>query len=93
MEHQEKNSSLEFGDFLAMHYWDEDMDDKDDDRDMQLPYKKLDHNDVTHFVFIPNRIYTSTIRNTPVTTRQQSNFETTLHNNPHLGALFRPPIV
>lgn len=93
LEHQQKNSCLEFGDFLAMHYWGEDIDDKDDERDMQLPFKKLDHNDVTHFVYIPNRIYTSTIRNIPVTTQQENNFEVTLHSNPHLGALFRPPIV
>ncbi|MCX2480956.1 hypothetical protein OQY15_17760 [Pedobacter sp. MC2016-15] len=41
-EHQQRNPSVTFVDFLSMHYWGDDLDDNDDNRDMQLPFKKLD---------------------------------------------------
>ncbi|THF53332.1 hypothetical protein E6C50_03780 [Flavobacterium supellecticarium] len=92
-EHQNDNGNLGFVDFLAMHYWGDDINDSDDDRDMQLPFKKVDHH-VPHLVFIPNRItYTTTINRIPDTSRLKITYNNHLHPNPHLGALFRPPIV
>ncbi|UUC44056.1 hypothetical protein [Flavobacterium cerinum] len=92
-EHQAHNGSLGFVDFLAMHYWGDDINDSDDDRDMQLPFKKVDHH-VPNLVFIPNRItYTSSVCIVPDTSRLKITYNNELHSNPHLGALFRPPIV
>ncbi len=91
-EHQNDNGNLGFVDFLAMHYWGDDINDSDDDRDMQLPFKKVDHH-VPHLVFIPNRItYTTTINRIPDTSRLKITYNNHLYPNPHLGALFRPPI-
>jgi hypothetical protein len=39
-EHNSKNPSLTFADFLAMHYATSNDNDGDDERDMQLPFKK-----------------------------------------------------
>lgn len=93
LEHQEQNTELSFQQFLAMHYGNKDINDNDDDRDMQLPYKKLNHQDVTHFVFIPNRFYTSLVRIIPVDSQSQNHYKNNFLHNPHLGVLFRPPIV
>lgn len=41
-EHQELNASVTFTEFLEMHYWGDDLNDDDDSRDMQLPFKKMD---------------------------------------------------
>lgn len=40
LEHKQRNKSIDFIDFLSMHYWGKDMNDNDQDRDMQLPFKK-----------------------------------------------------
>ncbi|WP_315816201.1 hypothetical protein [Paraflavitalea speifideaquila] len=40
MEHHQLDNRVDFVQFLAMHYWGTDLNDNDDDRDMQLPYKK-----------------------------------------------------
>jgi hypothetical protein len=50
-EHQERNASVTFTEFLAMHYWGDDLNDNDDNRDMQLPFKKMDiHTVQLHFL-------------------------------------------
>ncbi|MCD8740667.1 hypothetical protein LT679_08655 [Mucilaginibacter roseus] len=51
-EHKERNTRVSFVDFLSMHYWGDDMDDNDDDRDMQLPFKKIDAH-ITQTIFLP----------------------------------------
>ncbi len=91
MEHQDRNAGISFTDFLAMHYWGNDMNDNDEERDKQLPFKNVDHH-VSHFVFIPNRIYTSNVRVVHTNSDIVINYTDTLRHNPHLGALFRPPI-
>lgn len=50
-EHQQNDSKLNFLDFLSMHYGGDDLNDKDDSRDMELPFKKLDLNQApVHFL-------------------------------------------
>lgn len=51
-EHQERDATVNFMEFLSMHYWGTDLNDDDDSRDMQLPFKKFDLNPV-HVQFIP----------------------------------------
>ncbi|MFB9076322.1 hypothetical protein ACFFLS_19375 [Flavobacterium procerum] len=91
MEHQERSGGLDFTDFIAMHYLGQDINDNDDDRDMQLPFKKVDPHS-QHIVFIPNRVYTSTLSFIPLDSEFVNNYKTNLHTNPYLGSLFRPPI-
>lgn len=92
-EHKLMHNELTFKDFLITHYCSLSHEDNDDDRDRQLPYKKVDHHDITHFVFIPNRFYTSSVRIIPVDSQSQNHYKNNFLHNPHLGVLFRPPIV
>ncbi|MBC9797091.1 hypothetical protein [Sinomicrobium weinanense] len=89
-EHQKNCGDLGFVDFLAMHYWGEDFNDEDDDRDMQLPFKTVDPG-VAHSVFIPTRMYTP-VGITQYIPHSRINSQKSLHPNPHLGDLFRPPM-
>jgi hypothetical protein len=41
LEHRERDSSVGLGDFISMHYWGDDRNADDQERDMQLPYKKI----------------------------------------------------
>lgn len=46
-EHQNRDVSISFFDFIAMHYAGDDQQDADQQRDMQLPFKTSDHNVVS----------------------------------------------
>jgi hypothetical protein len=89
-EHKAINENISFVDFLSMHYWGDDLDDDDDEKDMQLPFKKFE---IQHINFIPTFSASSfTFKNTtwPVEhnygpDKPQGNY------NAALGALFRPP--
>ncbi len=66
-EHKERNTQVGFVDYLAMHYWGDDMDDDDNDRDMQLPFKKADVH-ITQPVFLPTvRLFSTKALVLPVT--------------------------
>ncbi|WP_431241875.1 hypothetical protein ACQ9BO_18145 [Flavobacterium sp. P21] len=93
MEHQERANGrgLAFADFIAMHYLGQDINDNDDERDMRLPFKKVDPHS-QHIVFIPNRVYTSTLHIIPLDSHFVNNYKANFHTNPYLGSLFRPPI-
>ncbi|WP_290967230.1 hypothetical protein [Flavobacterium sp.] len=91
MEHQQRSNGLAFTDFIAMHYLGQDINDNDDERDMQLPFKKVDPHS-QHLVFIPSRIYTSSLHIIPSDSAFINNYKRNLHINPYLGSLFRPPI-
>jgi hypothetical protein len=90
-EHQQIRS-VSFIDFLAMHYWGEDQNDNDADRDMQLPFKNISGYSL-HLVFIPTEKQTIYI---PFNIRlKESNiipFTSNLYSNPALFSVFRPPI-
>ncbi|OOQ61741.1 hypothetical protein [Mucilaginibacter pedocola] len=50
---QRSNGRVSFVDFLEMHYWGDDMDDNDNDRDMALPFKKADAHIVQNIILPP----------------------------------------
>lgn len=50
-EHKALNESISFIDFLSMHYWGDDLDDNDDEKDMQLPFKKFE---IQHVHYVPS---------------------------------------
>lgn len=90
-EHQQRSGNLSFSDFIAMHYLGQDIDDNDDDRDMQLPFKKVDSH--SHYmVYIPGRVYTSAFSVSPADSHFVKNYKAHFHTNPSLGSVFRPPI-
>jgi hypothetical protein len=91
-EHKSLNRDIDFIDFLAMHYWGEDLDDDDDEKDMQLPFKKID---LQQSVFLYVSPVTSYIfkrvswLNKPDYTPVRSQ----IAYNTLLDSLFRPPRV
>jgi len=91
MEHKQLNAGISFTEFLSMHYWGTDMDDHDEDRDQQLPFKTV--NILTaHSSFIPIQRWlpVQEAYDLPVNTSYPSQGNDLLPN-PTTGALFRPP--
>lgn len=89
-DHKTRNPTIGIMDFLSMHYWGEDINDNDDEKDMQLPFKKIDIQQ-TCFLFIPQNNITDI---NPVTWPQGRNYglmRSQTHFNTILGTLFRPP--
>lgn len=89
-EHQSLNHEITFSDFLSMHYLGKDLNDNDDDKDMQLPFKKVEAH-TSNFIFVPN---------TPVFTFKRVYLPIKAEYGPAvpqvdystvLGSLFRPP--
>lgn len=89
-EHQSLNHEITFTDFLSMHYLGKDLNDNDDDKDMQLPFKKVEAH-TSNFIFVPH---------TPVFTFKRVYLPIKAEYGPAvpqvaystvLGSLFRPP--
>lgn len=90
MEHRERDNSIEMVEFLAMHYWGQDINDNDQDRDMQLPFRNVDQNAVTQVVLMTQNSITIS-RPVVVNNIAQPVFSDPDHNDPALASLFRPP--
>ncbi|MBE7171642.1 MAG: hypothetical protein INR73_13710 [Williamsia sp.] len=92
IEHQQTRSGLTFVQFISMHYWGEDDNDNDNDRDMQLPFRKIDFNNMQALFFptvrepIVKQVYAP--EKSVYLPAYYSNWP-----NPTLKALFRPPRV
>jgi len=89
-EHRQRNHNCDISSFLSMHYWGQDLDDNDDDRDMQLPFKKCDIH-APLFLFVQ---HSKTIAPRPAYSPLRNNFgfdHDDAYYNPALEALFRPP--
>jgi hypothetical protein len=91
IEHKTLNSEISFLDFLSMHYWGEDLDDNDDEKDMKLPFKKMDVQ-AANFLFIP--VSSAFTFKTATTWADKTDYgpdQPQVHYNAALGSLFRPP--
>jgi hypothetical protein len=90
MEHQQLDRSISILDFLSMHYWGQDSDDNDQDRDMQLPFKTIEQNSNAQVVVMPS--CQITIEKPLVTgNTTQPVFSDADLTKPALAGLFRPP--
>lgn len=89
-EHQALNPDISFFDFLGMHYWGEDLDDNDDDKDMQLPFKKFEIQQV-NFVPLPAPSLFSFKNTTWPAKAAYGPDKPQVHYHASLGSLFRPP--
>ena len=89
-EHLQQDSRIGFVQFLAMHYWGTDLNDNDDDRDAQLPYKKVDLHSIDHPI---PPIFKPAIEEHPdfSSVIVQPVFNNDLLPQPALESLFRPP--
>jgi hypothetical protein len=88
-EHQDRIASLSFIQFLELHYGDEIPNDQDDQRDMELPFKKISTASVTiAFVAVPvNLLSTPWPERIISFGRTNKNLLTRIL----LNSLFRPP--
>mgnify|MGYP003672349352 CR=1 FL=1 len=91
IEHKDLNNNIDFIDFLAMHYGGQDIDDNDDEKDMQLPLKKVE-NIHANYLFLSGSDAFAFVQNSHLEIRSkygpdkpQLNYSTTL------GSPFRPP--
>lgn len=90
-EHKQRDARISVFEYLSMHYWGTDMDDQDDHRDNQLPFKRI--NILTPYAsFIPIQRWLPLHEeyDLPVNTTYPSQ-DNYLLPNPVTGALFRPP--
>jgi hypothetical protein len=90
MEHRERDNSIGMIEFLSMHYWGQDINDNDDDRDMQLPFRNVDQNAATLVILMPQ--YSLSISRPLVADNiDQPVFSDPDHSDPAFASLFRPP--
>lgn len=89
-EHKSLNKEVSLTDYLAMHYWGNDLNDDDDERDNALPFKSLDAKPA-HCLYVQQirqigmRIATYTFSTSyPIYTDQD-------FNDPLVIGLFKPP--
>ncbi len=91
-EHQALNHNISFVDFLAMHYWGDDLNDNDDEKDMQLPFKKFEIQQ-TNFVPLPAPSLFH-FKNTSWPSKSHYGpDQPQVQYHAVLGSLFRPPRV
>jgi hypothetical protein len=89
VEHNQHDPRVDFFTFLTWHYGGDDANDQDNDRDMQLPFKKFEHQSPTFLYTAINRVvpYNACW---PLAT--QFNIERPMvYFDPAPSALFRPP--
>ncbi|WP_428229453.1 hypothetical protein [Flavobacterium sp.] len=90
-EHQQRQA-VSFIDFLEMHYWGEDQNDNDTDRDMQLPFKHISSASF-QLVFVPaDKPLFSIPLNIAFSESVIIPYKANLHSNPALFSVFRPPV-
>jgi hypothetical protein len=91
IEHHERDNRVTFLDFLSMHYWGKDINDNDQDKDMQLPFKDFSNNPV-QIAFCP---LSKIITLKTVSHSYDRVFRVRSENllpDPILSCLLRPPI-
>lgn len=91
-EHKALNQNISFFDFLAMHYWGEDMNDNDDEKDMQLPFKKFEIQQVHFLPLPPVSAYIFKSKIWPLKVDYGPD-KPQVRYHAALGSLFRPPRV
>lgn len=92
IEHRKADKEISMFDFIAMHYWGNDLNDNDDSRDMRLPFKNI----VQHaapVVFLPhNNITELTFFIKPVT-KKTLEYKKELYSCLYYSSFIKPPAV
>lgn len=88
-EHKQRGQAITVMEYLSMHYWGQDIDDNDHDRDMQLPFKKVDLSHSSMTLFVPSTFDVVSF-DFPVKKSYAFPESDDIASN-HLGSLFRPP--
>ena len=88
-EHHKLDPNVDALDFLSMHYYGEDLNDQDEDRDMQMPLKKFDDLPVP-FIFHFFRQFHIGVHHHEVS-GSYLGYEEPYFSSPDCGSLFKPP--
>ena len=90
-EHQVADNTIGLFDFIYMHYIGDDMNSNDQDKDMELPFKKID----CHFSFqiaaFPSAGFISVNRFETIDSYLKIAFRNHVPKNPTLAVLQQPP--
>ena len=89
IEHNRTDPSVNFCTFLEWHYWGDDQDDQDDDKDMQLPFKRFEHQSLTFLYTFTNKVVPH--NNSWPVTRDFGLERPQVYFDPAPASLFRPP--
>lgn len=90
-EHKQRDNNVTFVDFLSMHYWGTDIDDHDEDRDSQLPFKTTDIHPIQVFYTPVLREVNLKENNHQFAEMKYPSLNNSLLPDPAVVALFRPP--
>lgn len=90
-EHQTADKSIDLFDFISMHYVGDDFNDRDQDKDMQLPFKKITAPFPFQIGVMPDILTIPKEKISALDTYLQILFKNHPPKNPALAALFRPP--
>ena len=93
MEHKSLNVNIDFSDFLAMHYGGQDIDDDDDEKDMQLPFKKVENAHANFPFFFGAETFSFNVLPPLTMMSKYGPDRPQLDYYTFLGSLFRPPRV
>ncbi|HLO79615.1 MAG TPA: hypothetical protein VK166_01580 [Chitinophagaceae bacterium] len=91
LEHHKLNNHIGFLDFLSMHYWGEDLNDKDQDRDMQLPFKSSSQHCCQQITSVPVSVVSIDHHYFHPSKPLQPILEDSFYLNTSTSSLFRPP--
>lgn len=91
MEHRQLDEHLSLAGFLYMHYTDHDLNDNDQDRDMQLPFKSHDNCGFMNLQFLPAQIETASLHIPPVTIPNVTIYKHSDIQSSYLSAIWQPP--
>lgn len=89
-EHHEIDPSVDFIDFLGMHYWGTDLNDNDDERDNELPFKKIEQGAISQVMAVPTG-HTFTLAVEPNFNTLFFGYQAPHFENVPTGAPFKPP--
>lgn len=90
-EHRAINKDISIFEFISMHYMGNDLNDNDQDRDMQLPFKKIDGHFSFQIASFPSSRFVPESKFEVIDTYLQVLFKNNRPKDPALASLFRPP--
>ncbi len=90
IEHHRLDHNVGLIEFLSMHYWGKDINDNDQDKDMKLPFKKVDAHACFQIAVPTTKTTVEKQQFFTVNIPQQKSQDLDL-SNPALASLFRPP--
>jgi hypothetical protein len=89
-EHRQHDETLSLAGFLYMHYTNHDLNDNDQDRDMQLPFKSLSGISAS-YQFLPAQSEIITLEQAPCSTTMNNCYQSSGLQSTYLSSIWQPP--